>query len=80
MIDEALARNPAATVAEVRQYASERQTVAEGLLEEQEAQIERAACDIAALVPVAGRTAAGRRVAYQEEDPLVAVGQHAATA
>jgi len=44
VIDEAVARNPAATVADVRQYASERQSTAERLLEQQEAQIERAAC------------------------------------
>ena len=44
VIDEAVARNPAATVADVRQYASERQSAAERLLEQQEAQIERAAC------------------------------------
>ena len=31
VIDEALARNPAATVADVRQYASERQSTADRL-------------------------------------------------
>ena len=44
VIDEVLARNPAASLADVRQYASTRQSAAEKLLEEEEARIERAAC------------------------------------
>ena len=44
VIDEVLVRNPAATVADVRRYASDRQMAAERLLEQQEAQIERAVC------------------------------------
>jgi hypothetical protein len=44
VIDEVLAFNPAATVADVRQYAAIRRKTAETHLEEAEARIERAAC------------------------------------
>jgi hypothetical protein len=44
VIDEVLAFNPAATVADVRQFASVRREAAEKQLEEAEARIERAVC------------------------------------
>jgi len=44
VIDEVLAFNPAATVADVRQYASINRKSAEMQLEEAEARIERAVC------------------------------------
>lgn len=44
VIDEVLARNPDATVADVRQYASARQSAAEKLLDEEQARIERSVC------------------------------------
>lgn len=44
VIDEVLASNPAATVADVRQYASVRRKAAETQLKEAEAQVERAVC------------------------------------
>lgn len=44
VIDEVLAFNPAATAADVRQYASVKREGAETQLEEAEARIERAVC------------------------------------
>lgn len=44
VIDEVLATNPAATVGDVRQHASAQKIVAETLLRQAEAQIERAVC------------------------------------
>jgi hypothetical protein len=44
VIDEVIAFNPAATVADVRQYAATRSAAAEAQLEEADARIERAAC------------------------------------
>jgi len=44
VIDEVLAFNPAATVADVRQYAATKSKAAEVQLKEAEARIERAAC------------------------------------
>jgi hypothetical protein len=44
VIDEVIAFNPAATVADVRQYAATRSTAAEGQLKEADARIERALC------------------------------------
>lgn len=44
VIDELLASNPAATVVDVRNYASTQRRAAEELLEKEEARIERAVC------------------------------------
>jgi hypothetical protein len=44
VIDEVLEGDPTATVADIRQYAFTRQSMAERLLEEEEARVERAAC------------------------------------
>jgi hypothetical protein len=44
VIDEVLASNPDATVADLRQYAATKRKAAEVQLEEQEARIERALC------------------------------------
>jgi hypothetical protein len=44
VIDEVLAFNPTASVADIRQYASTRRKAAEMQLKEEEAGIERAAC------------------------------------
>jgi hypothetical protein len=54
VIDEVIAVNPAATVADVRQYAAARRAAAEAQLEEAEARIERAVCQHCQIEIVSG--------------------------
>lgn len=58
VIDEVLASNPAATVADVRQYASIKGKAAETQLKEAEARIERAVCQHCGVEIVRGNDAA----------------------
>ena len=58
VIDEVLTSNPAATVADVRQYASIKGKAAETQLKEAEARIERAVCQHCGVEIVLGNDAA----------------------
>jgi len=58
VIDEVLASNPAATVADVRQYAAIKGKAAETQLKEAEARIERAVCQHCGVEIVRGKDAA----------------------